>query len=334
MTCWAMVWATLTLAAALSAGGTLGQPVRDDPNVAPAGHEIEGQSANTTAEDVLEALQKKRPVNPVIEPASVLALKGVPIKQPLWPEGAYWVQRSGRLARDGRWWTFVPDDEPQAGPIKLLPNATLEAMVRSNKGLARPLRFAVSGELTVFQDENYLLPRFATRATDQRPKAVSGQDHDRGVSRQGGVNSGATEEGEAMATDAPVDEVLARLRERRPSEELISAAAPPRPARVDRVATVGWTMMPDGSPLVERPGRIIADGAWWTFVFESDHPEHPEPPMKLLPNQNVELMVEASTRGQAGLVFIVSGEVTVFYGENHLLPRAARLRIDSGNLRK
>jgi hypothetical protein len=33
-------------------------------------------------------------------------------------------------------------------------------------------------------------------------------------------------------------------------------------------------------------------------------------------------------------VFIVSGEVTVFAGENYLLPRAARRRIDSGNLRK
>jgi hypothetical protein len=69
-------------------------------------------------------------------------------------------------------------------------------------------------------------------------------------------------------------------------------------------------------------------------VFESDHPEYPEPPMKLLPNQSVELMLRASARGGGGLVFVVSGEVTLFEGENYLLPRVAMRRIDTGNTRK
>jgi hypothetical protein len=92
-------------------------------------------------------------------------------------------------------------------------------------------------------------------------------------------------------------------------------------------------MLPDGAALVDRPGRLMDEGRWWIFVFESDDPEYPEPPMRLLQNQNVQLMVEASEQGDHGLVFVVSGEVTVFNGENYLLPRVVMRRIDSGNLR-
>jgi hypothetical protein len=70
------------------------------------------------------------------------------------------------------------------------------------------------------------------------------------------------------------------------------------------------------------------------FVFESDHPDYPEPPMQLLPNKNVELMVASSNRGTTGLVFVVSGEVTVFDSKNHLLPRLARRTAYTANLRR
>ena len=92
--------------------------------------------------------------------------------------------------------------------------------------------------------------------------------------------------------------------------------------------------MPDGSPLVERPGRLTSSPDGWLFVFESDRPDYPEPPMALLLNMNTQLMVEALAQGPTGLVFLVSGEVTSFSGRNYLLPRVARRRIDDGNLRK
>ena len=80
--------------------------------------------------------------------------------------------------------------------------------------------------------------------------------------------------------------------------------------------------------------------------------------MKLLPNKNVELMVQTLAAGNtleegndglesggtlaAGVmptvggaqVFVVSGEVTAFNGENYLLPRVAMRMTDTGNLRK
>jgi hypothetical protein len=69
-------------------------------------------------------------------------------------------------------------------------------------------------------------------------------------------------------------------------------------------------------------------------VFESDHPDRPEPPIKLLPNKSLEFMVRTSERESIGLVFLVSGEATVFQGENYLLSRVAMQRIDTGNLRR
>jgi hypothetical protein len=70
------------------------------------------------------------------------------------------------------------------------------------------------------------------------------------------------------------------------------------------------------------------------MLFESDHPEHPEPPMRLLPNHGVGFMVRSLERGGPGLVFVVSGEITAFEGDNYLLPRSVTQRIEMGNLRK
>ncbi len=56
--------------------------------------------------------------------------------------------------------------------------------------------------------------------------------------------------------------------------------------------------------------------------------------MKLLPNRNVELMAHALEEAGSDMVFLVSGEVTAFSGENYLLPRVVMRRTDSGNLRK
>jgi hypothetical protein len=56
--------------------------------------------------------------------------------------------------------------------------------------------------------------------------------------------------------------------------------------------------------------------------------------MRVLPSNSLEQMVQAADFGINGLVFILSGQVTVFEKENYLLPRIARQRIDAGNLRK
>ena len=140
--------------------------------------------------------------------------------------------------------------------------------------------------------------------------------------------------GEVPSADVPVEDVLAAMRRQQPGDEVIPLVAPDSEDRAAHGAATARTLIPDGSPLVRRCGRVVRDGSWWTFVFESDHPNHQEPPMTLLPNQSVELMLRVLEREQRGVLFLVSGEVMAFMGQNFLLPRIAMLRSDSGNLRK
>jgi len=93
-------------------------------------------------------------------------------------------------------------------------------------------------------------------------------------------------------------------------------------------------LLPDGSLLVDRAGRVIKEGPWWLFVFESDNDSLLEPPMKLLPCQALERMVRESRGGTDSVVFIVTAEVTDFKGENYLLPRKVMRKRNLGNLSK
>ncbi len=87
------------------------------------------------------------------------------------PDGFFLVDRTGRLTQDGGWWifNFVSDNNPDQipdPPMKLLPNQMLERMVRESEGAARTVDFIVSGEVTDFMGENYLLLRKLMRKRD------------------------------------------------------------------------------------------------------------------------------------------------------------------------
>ena len=135
-----------------------------------------------------------------------------------------------------------------------------------------------------------------------------------------------------VAIDASTDDILSAFAavEARPN------TMPLRAELADSEAAPGGSavMLPDGTPLISRPGRLIRDGDWWTFVFESNSADYAEPPLRLLPNKNLDLMIHVSRGSPSGIVLIVSGEVTAFRQRNYLLVRAATRRIDTGNLKK
>ena len=69
------------------------------------------------------------------------------------------------------------------------------------------------------------------------------------------------------------------------------------------------------------------------FDFGDNNPnEHPDPPMRLLPNQMLERMVRESQGATITVEFIVSGEVTDFMGRNYLMLRKLLRRRNLGNL--
>lgn len=277
-----------------------------------------------TAEDVLRALKHRRPVNDVIPPGSRAARDAVvantmPTNRLILPEGLSVVGRTGKLTHEGQWWIFTFDDDASFPPMKLLPNANLELMVCTLRGASVPVRFTVTGELTVFEGENFLLPRTALRVAGDANTPAQKDDSAPSPPR--------------VPPDATAEDVLVAMQSLQPKEAILPLGATTSDEK-SRSQSAGYSgsFMSEGSPLMNRVGRLVRQGSWWTLVSDSDRPEQPEPPLRLLPNQGVELMVRESQHG--GGVFIVSGEVTSFEGENHLLTRIATSRVDTGNLRK
>ena len=144
----------------------------------------------------------------------------------------------------------------------------------------------------------------------------------------------ASTPGEKDPWDEPTAEDLVdELRRQRPATEIVRPERTLEESPAEHPAG-GGQLLPEGTMIPRRLGRVVRDGNWWTFVFESDHPDHPEPPTRLLPNTYLEVMARMAHTIPTGLVFEVSGEVTEFEGYNYLLVRSCVRWQDSGNLTK
>lgn len=99
------------------------------------------------------------------------------------------------------------------------------------------------------------------------------------------------------------------------------------------VRPISRKLLPDGSRIVDRPGRLTREGNYFTFSFESRGQGTPEMPIRLLPNRLLEDMEIVSAGGSKSIVFVVSGEVTEYRGVNYLLVQMLLVRPDLGNLK-
>ena len=132
------------------------------------------------------------------------------------------------------------------------------------------------------------------------------------------------------------EDVLRAFEQDRPKNEPLTpveVSLTPPGGKEDPAAKRPRARYPDGYMLTDRAGRISREGPGYVFSFESTSTAFEEPPVKLLPN----LMLERAAfeiLGSPNLVFIVSGEITDFNGENYLLLRKLLRRRESGNLRK
>lgn len=302
----------------LTAGrAAVGQDALGEHELQGTAEQTETSLASPTAEDMLKALRRSRPMNAVIVPESgVWSGDGSP-RRKLWPEGWAVVDRSGRLTRDREWWAFAFYPDEGDLPIRLIPNANLEVLVRTAVHATNPVNFVISGQATVYKDRNYLLVRSVMR--DRTTRVAPSR-----------VNIPATA-ANMVATDAPAEDVLNVLKnetsETDPMDTRTRLAAP-------EAASAVRPLRPDGANVINRPARVARRGSLYQLVFESDHPDNPEPPLTMLPNQHMLRMVNATNTKNLGVVFIVSGEITQFQGENFILVRAATRRLDSGNFRK
>lgn len=143
---------------------------------------------------------------------------------------------------------------------------------------------------------------------------------------------------------APGRDVLERLRRRQDTTPVIPPVQPgvkqvertevaARAIPDNAIRAVDRKLMPDGSHLVDRAGRLTRDGDYLTFTFESRGEGPIEMPLRLLPNRLLENMEMIAEGGRKSVVFVVSGEVTEYRGVNYLLLEKLLIRPDLGNLR-
>jgi hypothetical protein len=88
-------------------------------------------------------------------------------------------------------------------------------------------------------------------------------------------------------------------------------------------------LIPEGTILVERPGRLVTDNGRPTFVFLTPETGGHTQTMELLPNQLLEAMERQSA---SGAQFTISAQVTRYRGRNYLLLLKVLRRVSHGNI--
>lgn len=128
--------------------------------------------------------------------------------------------------------------------------------------------------------------------------------------------------------------VMKAFQDQRPTNSPVRSKTMQTSTPRDETGSGAHGLLREGQYINGAAGRLERDGSWWTFVFESDSPETPQPPMRLLPNQKLENMTRAQEASTESIVFEVSGELTLFASQNYLLVRKSLRRRSAENLRK
>lgn len=90
----------------------------------------------------------------------------------------------------------------------------------------------------------------------------------------------------------------------------------------------------EGEFVIARRGRIIRspDAQFFMFVFEADAPDSQEPPMMILPCSLLESIESIIQQRGDEVVFILSGQITLYRGANYILPTMMKVAVDTNNV--
>ncbi len=290
------------------------------------------------------------------------AVGKLPEEIPLLPEGYVVAAREATIERSGEWAVAHLKEDPElpsARPLRLLPNPRLEMIDAILRQSAADRVFVITGRVTEFQGENYLLLEIIAEraivppAPKPEPKPATTNPENQPLQPEiiplNGDSAAGTApvEGNSVLQQEPsAESVIESLLEDRPLKSVVIPE--PSPAVTPEVkveggdvkitpiepATTGRsTSYANESFVIDRPGRVLPDGDGWSFAFENrgNHPS--DKPLRLLPNRLLETALAQSAGGSRGVVFLVTGEVTVYKGRSYMLLRKVIARRDLGNLR-
>lgn len=254
------------------------------------------------------------------------------------PEGYIIANRRGRVEKQDDWHVALLNSEaglPDSPPLRILPNerlGMLQAILKETFADQAP-EFMFTGRVTEFQGANYillenlveLLPHPKSNAQSGGPQAVDGV---------GDGASATTRPTEAREPTA--EEVVQQLMQSAPR----AVRMPERRADVTVSVPTGPDGRADDGPrwpeetmLIDQVGRVLPADSGYQFVFEDRGSAATSRPIRVLPSRLLESALAASGAGTRGVVFIVTGEITVYQGNNYLLLRKVLQRRDLGNLR-
>ena len=198
--------------------------------------------------------------------------------------------------------------------IKLLPCLTLQAM----QAIHEPhIGFAVSGMLTRYHHEFYLLPDADVRLLRKQPRHAMG------------TPPAAVAKPETPANSQPgsAQSVLQNLLSHhisRPVQQLVAIppmrTAKPIPDLPQPLGDVQLPALREGSFIWNRPGRLLFNDPLqeWIFVFQSDGEGLAEAPLIMLPCRLLQRMQTRSAHQGTEIKFRVSGKITQFKGRDYL----------------
>lgn len=144
--------------------------------------------SSPTATRILDLIEEDaesaRPLDSITGAAPEVDAVGGPTARPsdspvtdsarLWSEGTRLTGRVGRLVREMEWCTLAfesDSDDPAEPAVRLLPNLSLQRMEEYVAGNIRSPVFVVTGDITEYRSQNFLLVRrFTVRRDDGNVK--------------------------------------------------------------------------------------------------------------------------------------------------------------------
>jgi len=244
----------------------------------------------------------------------------------LLPDGYAIANRLATFKAGAPWTSFELDELeglPTSPDLRVLPNRQLMMVERVMAEDATNNRFRITGRITEFLGHNYILLEQVTAPPANTPATPK-------TTKQ-------PEQGESAAQTPPdrvptAEEIINQLMKNAPSNMLRSQNPPAsRPALTNKGDMIR-PVQPEGTLVPEIPGRLVRGGDSWTFIRESKGDKAGSESYSLMPNRLLEVMVSASQGGNQSVVFLVSGELTEYRGQNYMLVRKVLIRRDMGNL--
>ncbi len=146
--------------------------VNTPPRTSPPGGSAQSPAAGARSDVIDVLLEEAETVEPLPPTANKPARRSAARRESTarWPEDTQVVSRVGRIVEDGGAWQFIfesASERPADPPVTMLRNLALQSMIEMSDAGRLGVVFVVSGDITEYESENFMLVRrFSLRRDD------------------------------------------------------------------------------------------------------------------------------------------------------------------------